>query len=478
MWLQIRSGGDEGRTIQVTGEQFVVGRDDECDLVLRDDRVSRRHAFFKVLPDGRAELHDMGSSNGTIVNGQMIKGPVLLQGGEQVQFGDTVLTTTLDEPSEKATVMGAVPLEYGEFERQPETSASQIERRKLRRGVRVAIGVGAAAVVAAITVGVLFATGVFGGSSSSEPSIPEIIQAVTPSTFLVNASDNGEAQGSGTGWVYDAGQGLIITNGHVVNAGTSFTVSDKDGKERQATLIAVAPCDDLAMLKVSDTSGLQSFTLGSQSDLQQGDRVVVVGFPGNASTTPTLQATSGDVSVVQERFDLQALDVPQYPNVIQTTAAINPGNSGGPMVNLKKELVGVNSAGITLLGGRTIQGQGYAIGVDQVKKVAPTLAAGKGIAWTGMTFQYPTQESDLTSLGLPPVAGLIVTKVQEGSPAAAAGFGQRPVLITKVNGQDVNNSLPSYCKALGSKGGAGESAVFTVVQQGSTTPTDVRVGFK
>ncbi|MCU0307360.1 MAG: trypsin-like peptidase domain-containing protein [Thermoleophilia bacterium] len=479
MWLQIRSGGDEGRAIRATGEQFVVGRDDDCDLVLRDDRASRRHAYFKVYPDGRSELHDMGSSNGTFVNGQRIQGPVLLQGGEQVQFGDTVLTTSLEEPSDKATSLGAVPLEYGQYEREDETSKSAIERRKTRRTARLGIIVGSVAAAAAIAVGVLFATGVIGGSDGpSEPSIPEVIEAVGPSTFVVNAAHDGEPQGSGTGWVYDADQGLIVTNGHVVNGGTSFTVAGTDGRTREATLIANAPCEDLAMLKVTDTSGLQTLPIGSQSDLRQGDRVVAVGFPGNASEEAELQATSGDVSVVQTRFDLEGLDIPQYPNVIQTTAAINPGNSGGPLVDVEKELVGVNSAGITLLGGRTIQGQGYAIGADRVKEIAPTLAQGKSIGWLGLGFDYPTEASDLTARNLPATAGLIAARAAEGSPAAAAGFGRQPVLITAVNGQRINNALPSYCRAIASKGGAGESAVLTVTQPGSTTSTDVRVNFK
>ena len=112
MWLTFRSGGDEGETVEVTGERFVVGRDEGANLVIHDDKVSRQHAYFRCYPDGRAELHDLGSANGTLVNGHLIRGPVLLQGNEQLQFGDTVLTTSTQRPSAKATT--AVPARNGD----------------------------------------------------------------------------------------------------------------------------------------------------------------------------------------------------------------------------------------------------------------------------------------------------------------------------------------------------------------------------
>ena len=97
--------------------------------------------------------------------------------------------------------------------------------------------------------------------------------------------------------------------------------------------------------------------------------------------------------------------MPQYPNVLQTDAAINPGNSGGPLVNTDGELVGVNSAGITDLGGRTIQGQGYAIGVDRVKEIVPTLRQGRSIGWTGLGFGFEPNASPPGAVGEPGLVG-------------------------------------------------------------------------
>src|SRR3954466_9506252 len=90
MQLTITSGADAGKTVQVQGNEFTIGREAGADLVLNDGKASRRHAALRPLPDGRATLYDLGSSNGTFVNGQKVQS-ILLQGGEQIQIGDTVL---------------------------------------------------------------------------------------------------------------------------------------------------------------------------------------------------------------------------------------------------------------------------------------------------------------------------------------------------------------------------------------------------
>jgi S1-C subfamily serine protease len=154
------------------------------------------------------------------------------------------------------------------------------------------------------------------------------------------------------------------------------------------------------------------------------------------------------VAQVKTDFREEAVDVPFYPNVIQTDAAINPGNSGGPLLNDEAELVGVNSAGI---GDR--QNENYAIGVDRVKEITATLREGRSLAWTGMNFEYVALEE-----GEPPLVA--VSSAVPGTAADFEGFGELEELtiLTSVNGEQVN-SLQSYCAAV-SNGTQGDTATF------------------
>jgi S1-C subfamily serine protease len=356
-----------------------------------------------------------------------------------------------------------------------------VERIRLRRTTRWSVIVGAAAVIAAAVVVVLAVTGALGGDDDppAAEGIPEIVDRVRPSTVVVTTLAGGEPAGSGTGWVLDAEEGLIVTNNHVTNGGTAWSVG-VDDDQRDARLVAAAPCEDLALLQVEDTSDLVTLPLGSQSELRQGQTVVAVGFPGTASSRANLTTTTGVVSVVSTRFDLAGVDVPRYPNVIQTDAVINPGNSGGPLVNTSSELVGVNSAGITLLGGRAIQGQGYAIGVDRVKEIVPQLRDGRSIGFTGIGVAHITDPSEfaaeLSAAGLPLTPGLAVVSVVPGSPADEAGLGDRPVVITAVNGTPMDGSLPAYCAAIGG-GESGSEAVFTIAEPDQPLEREVTVRF-
>jgi S1-C subfamily serine protease len=498
VWLTIRPDGEPDRTVRVGGERVVIGRDLTCDVVLEDEKVSRRHASLRLLSDGRVFVEDLGSTNGTLVNGWRIGGPVILGPGDRVRLGDTLLWTSPTGAGSKATVVvpgprpdlaptpasaPAPPAPATPTEPPPPGRAAPGRRGVL--GLPVPAAVALAIVLGAAAVAIPFA--VVGGngepsspatgtaSPSAPPSIPEIIEAVRPSVVLVDVSVGGQSVGGGSGWVLDAERGLIVTNAHVVNAGTEFSVG-LASERRTAEIVGVAPCEDLAVLRVADTEGLRTLPMGSQSDLRQGQTVIALGFPASASLTAELTATTGIVSVVQTAFDRESLDVPKYPNVIQTDAALNPGNSGGPLIDEAGRLVGVNSAGITLLGGRTIQGQGYAIGVDRVREVVAILEAGSSIGWTGMGFEYPSSTEELDRLGLPRIAGLLVANAVPGTPAAVAGFGGEPALIVEIQGRRVLNDLPSYCGAVEDLA-SGSTASFTVVRPASDVAVEVAVGF-
>ena len=477
MWLAISTGDQAGNRVEVTQEQFIVGRGDGCDLVLRDWNVSRRHAYFRRLGDGSLELRDLGSSNGTFVNGHKVS-EIMLSGGEQVQFGDTVLHVVGDDGWEDLSTRARTspPVARAEAGRPTESAIvrairgnSAIQRMVVEPALRRSRLTAVAALAVAVGIAGLLLTGMIGG----EDRVDEAVERAIPSTVLVVPENGGEATGAnGSGWVLDAGAGLIVTNAHVINAGNSFKVGF-GGKFRPAEVVGVAPCEDLAVLRVPGGGGMKTMPLGSQAGVALGESVVAVGYPRSATVDANLTSTSGIVSVVRQPYrDNDALDVPQYPNVLQTDAAINPGNSGGPLVDLDGRLVGVNSAGRTQgADGRVVQGQSFAIGVDRVKQVVPTLRAGRSIGWTGATFTYPSPDR-LARRGLPP--GIFIESAVEGSPAAEAGLGSEPSLLVAVNGRPLANTLASYCAAVsGLK--SGSTATLSVIPPGARKPETVKV---
>jgi S1-C subfamily serine protease len=433
VWLMFESGEDKGKTVPVTGERFVIGRDDAADLQIIDTRISRRHASFKVLPGGNAELRDLDSANGTLVNGAPVKAAVLT-GGERVRIGDSELTFYPVDPVRAKTTVGLTA--------KPRLSqivakrgASAIQRLRIEKKLRNLTIAAGGTIAAVLILGVLLVTGVIGGGG---PDTAAVVANVSPSTVLIK-SDRGEV---GSGWVLDAGAGLIVTNGHVVNGGTTFTVG-AEGKPRAATVVGVAPCEDLAVLKVTDTAGLKTLPMGRQSEVKEGDTVVALGYPQSASLDSKLTANTGVVSVARTEYREVTPDVPQYPNVIQTDTALNPGNSGGPLVNLDSRLVGVNSAVRTVSAqGRAIQGQNYAIGVDRVRQTVAYLRTRKSLGWTGINFGFPSAE-ELAALEL---NGLEIKGAVKGSPAASADL-QPGQYVAGVNGKLIQNTLASYCSA-------------------------------
>jgi len=484
MWLSERVGNQRGRTLRVAGERFLVGRAEDCDLRIEDTNISRWHAYLAEGPEGTLELHDLGSANGSYVDGERVA-HATLTGGEQLQFGDTVLITSVTEPAEQRT---GLPL--GARDGPPGAVGASVIRRALRqdsgfqrvirgqstmqqavsRGTRRSALLGAA--VAALSVLVaLVATGVLGSTSVAERAIDR----VGPATVLIQATeDGGTVVETGSGWVLDAEDGLVVTNAHVVNAGTEFKVGVA-GRSRAARVIGAAPCEDLALLRVTDTRGLRAAKLGAQRDVKPGASVVAVGFPVNASSKGQLTATEGIVSVAQTSYEQPGADVPPYPNVIQTDAAVNPGSSGGPLVDAAGRLVGVNSAVRTQSEeGRVIQGQSYAIGVDRVKQVLVTLRGGRSIGWAGIGFDYPDAQG-LLRARLP--AGLFASRAVAGTPAERAGIGDEPLLLAAIDGRPVGTTLSGYCRAVqGLAGGA--TATLTVVRPGGPgRPEKIRLRF-
>jgi S1-C subfamily serine protease len=504
MWVTIGSGEGAGLSVRVEGERFLIGSGEECQLMVRGFGVEPLHAYFQVDDDGRVELHDLGTELGTFVDGVRVRHAVPIEGGEEIRIGDTVLTPSVDDPEEEARrlheaegdadepapavrvhtegqTVEVVPAPEADGDGEPDEPATvrvttegeavevvpARERRRLVRLTREALIAAVAALAIAAVVLVVVLTG---GGEGGGLAVAALVRNAAPATVLVKAQSGTQGQ-TGSGWVLDARRGLVVTNFHVVNGGERFQVGVGDGP-RSASLVAAAPCDDLALLHVDDPSGLKAFALGSGADVSQGDPVVALGYPANASLEDKLTTTTGSVSVVHTSVHIPSPDTAPLDDVIQTDAALSPGNSGGPLIDRRGRLIGVNTAILTSLGRAPVQGQGYAIGVDRVKEVAKTLRAGHSRGWAGFGIQFPSKAFLARNL-LPP--GVVATAPVPGTEAARANFGG--VLITKINGAPLLPTMQSYCDAVHSVN-SGDAAVLSVIEKPHAAARLVSVRFQ
>lgn len=234
----------------------------------------------------------------------------------------------------------------------------------------------------------------------------------------------GNSQGSG---FFVSDDGYLVTNNHVIEGGSKFTVVMSDGKELEATLIGTDPRTDLAVLKVETEEKLTYVDFGEKRP-RTGDWVVAVGNPFGLGGT----VTAGIVSA--HGRDIGAS---RYDDFIQIDAAVNKGNSGGPTFNLSGEVIGVNTAIFSPSGGNV--GIAFAVPAKLADEVVTDLIKNGSVTrgWLGVQIQ-PVSEEISESLGLDVAQGAIVTSPQEGSPAADAGI-QSGDVITAVDDKSVKS---------------------------------------
>jgi len=236
-------------------------------------------------------------------------------------------------------------------------------------------------------------------------------------------------QSLGSGVIIDAAQGHVLTNHHVIDKAHAITVTLQNGRELTATLLGDDADTDVALLKI-DSQDLTALPLADSDQLRVGDFVLAIGSPFGLKQT----VTSGIVSALGRT----GLGIEGYEDFIQTDASINPGNSGGPLVNLRGELVGINTAILAPGGGNV--GIGFAIPINMVKKIADHLAAHgevqRGVL--GIETQDITPEL-AAAFQLDNPQGAVVARVQPDSAAAAAGM-QAGDIITQLDGKPVHNS--------------------------------------
>ena len=225
-------------------------------------------------------------------------------------------------------------------------------------------------------------------------------------------------QALGSGFVIDE-DGIIVTNNHVVEGADKLSVTLKDGREFDATLLGTDPKTDLAVLKIDAGGKLPSVKWGNSDKLRVGDPVFAVGAPFGLSGS----VTSGIVSA--RGRDIGA---GPYDDFIQVDAPINKGNSGGPLFDAQGNVVGVNTAIYSPSGGSV--GIGFSIPAELAKPIVSEIAANGQVerGWLGVSIQNVTNDI-AESLGLDKAKGVIVDSVQDNSPAQQAGVKSGDVII-------------------------------------------------
>jgi len=234
----------------------------------------------------------------------------------------------------------------------------------------------------------------------------------------------------GSGIIIDADQGLVLTNHHVIAKADSIRVTLHDGRTLEAELVGTDPETDVAVLRLPAKHlppELAALPMADSDGLKVGDFVVAVGNPFGLSQTVTSGIVSG--------LGRSGLGIEGYESFIQTDASINPGNSGGPLVNLRGELVGINTA-ILAPGGGNI-GIGFAIPINMVRAIVEQILAHGEVrrGRFGLTVQELTPDL-ANGLGVDARGAALVSRVEPGSAAAAAGLRDGDVIL-RLDGREI-----------------------------------------
>lgn len=233
-------------------------------------------------------------------------------------------------------------------------------------------------------------------------------------------------QGLGSGVIIRS-DGLILTNNHVIADATKIEVTLSNGKTYKGEVLGTDPTSDLALVKINATD-LPTATLGDSSKAKVGEFVIAIGNPYGLDHTVTL----GVISAVERNIDTG--DSTMY-GVIQTDAAINPGNSGGPLVNLKGEVIGIN----TMIY-QNAQGLGFAVSSNTAKRVIDSILKTGSVKWPYLGVKVTTMTQELANAyNIKYTEGAFVADVVVGSPAYIAGIRKYDI-ITAVNDKAIKTS--------------------------------------
>ena len=271
--------------------------------------------------------------------------------------------------------------------------------------------------------------------------------------------------GLGSGVIIDSSKGLIITNNHVIAKATDIKVKLMDGREFKAEIVGTDPATDIAIIKIN-AKKLKSLKIANSNDLRVGDFVVAIGNPFGIGQT----VTSGIISALGR----SGLGIEAYEDFIQTDASINPGNSGGALVNLRGELIGINTA-IIGSGGRNPGSIGIGLAIptnlainisEQILKFGKVKRGILGVSAQDLTPNLAK------AFGLTVRSGVLITEIRKNSSASKAGLKTGDV-ITAVDGKKVNkaNDLRNIIGLTP----VGQSLKFTVLRNKKTESVKIEI---
>jgi Do/DeqQ family serine protease len=241
-----------------------------------------------------------------------------------------------------------------------------------------------------------------------------------------------ETMSLGSGVIVDARNGYILTNNHVVEDALEISVTLRDGRQLSAEILGRDPDTDIAVIKIN-APRLQSITFANSNELRVGDFVVAIGNPFGLGQT----VTSGIISALGR----SGLGIESFEDFIQTDASINPGNSGGALVNLRGELVGINTA---ILGGSGSAGNigiGFAIPINMAQDVMSQLIEHGEVKRGRLGVQAQDLTAELAkAFNIESAQGAVVTQIEQGSPAHKGGLKVGDIII-KANGRPVRSAV-------------------------------------
>ena len=265
-----------------------------------------------------------------------------------------------------------------------------------------------------------------------------------------------KSQGIGSGVIIDKNKGHILTNNHVVDGANEIKVILFDKREIRAKILGADPLSDLAVLKI-DANDLEQVNMGNSDNLEIGEWVIAIGSPFGLHLNHTV--TCGIVSA-KGRSDV--ISRANFENFIQHDAAINPGNSGGALFDLNGDLIGINTAIATDGFSKSNAGVGFAIPINQAKRVIEDLINGGQVlrGYLGVMIQ-DLDENKAKVLGLENNKGAFISMIVEDGPADNGGLREKDVIIS-LNSKPIesSNQLRNDVSSLR----PGETAVFSIIR--------------